>query len=255
MADAGKIIAVVDGTYEGLLTTIHDYYYENLRPVMVLDGSLPSFQQELGAEYAFVTRDLDKAQKVQNAIETKLTHETQGVLLLAWQSASIDKTFNIFRYILLAFKDPKGVDSRTQLDFVMNVHHLKRNVGMEAHKLNGFARFRELEDGVLYADISPKNNVLHLVAEHFTDRLMGERFVIHDVSRNLAAMYDTQECVIVEMPAEVKASLVDKHDEKEWQQLWKMFYKTLSIQERANSKLRRQLMPKYFWKHMTEHLS
>ncbi|MCL2702348.1 MAG: TIGR03915 family putative DNA repair protein [Defluviitaleaceae bacterium] len=253
MPDRTAVTAVTDGTAEGLLTALYMYYYGNLRPEMVVDGSLPSFQQTLGAEYVFVKTDQISAEKVFNAIESKFSGQTRRCIGLSLLSAAEDKLFDIFRYILLAFKDPKHVDDREQFDFVIRIHKLTRNVGMEAHLLTGFARFKQTSQGVLYAEISPKNNVLSLVMDHFTDRLGNERFVIHDTARGLAGVYDTREYIIAEMPKNLRASFDEDSDEQSWQELWTTFYNTIGIQERKNSKLRRQLSPKYFWKNMTEH--
>ena len=43
---------------------------------------------------------------------------------------------------------------------VEKVFELSRSVGGEAHNLKGFLRFRELENGVLYAPITPKARCL-----------------------------------------------------------------------------------------------
>jgi len=41
-------------------------------------------------------------------------------------------------------------------------------------------------------------------------------------------------------------------DEKLFQRLWKQYYKSISIQERKNPKVHRQLLPKRFWKYLPE---
>lgn len=41
-------------------------------------------------------------------------------------------------------------------------------------------------------------------------------------------------------------------DEKLFQDLWKRYFKALSIKERYNPRLQRQHMPRRFWKYLTE---
>ena len=41
-------------------------------------------------------------------------------------------------------------------------------------------------------------------------------------------------------------------DEKLFQELWKGYFKSMTIKERINPKLHRQHMPKRFWKYLTE---
>ena len=41
-------------------------------------------------------------------------------------------------------------------------------------------------------------------------------------------------------------------DEKLFQDLWKGYFKALTIKERINLKLQKQHMPRRFWKYLTE---
>jgi len=41
-------------------------------------------------------------------------------------------------------------------------------------------------------------------------------------------------------------------DEKQYQKLWKEYFKSITIRERLNPKLHRQHMPPRFWKYMPE---
>ena len=40
--------------------------------------------------------------------------------------------------------------------------------------------------------------------------------------------------------------------EEEYRRLWKGFYNAIGIQERRNDRLRASLMPRRYWKHLTE---
>ena len=61
---------------------------------------------------------------------------------------------------------------------------ISKYVSNENHKLKGFLRFQELENHILYAEISPTNNVLELLSIHFKKRLKNEYWIIKDVGRN-----------------------------------------------------------------------
>ena len=58
--------------------------------------------------------------------------------------------------------------------------------------LKGFTRFSELENGVLYSKISPKNNILAFLMPHFVDRFPMENFMIYDERRNLFGIHPAQ---------------------------------------------------------------
>lgn len=251
--DARENGVIFDGSFEGLLTVVHKYYYEKLRPCGVYGE--PGFQQTLGAEYVTVDTDAEKAAKVLAAINEKLSWDTQNNIYMALLSWEPDRFYAVFRYIVLAFKYPADVDKYEQLDFVLRVHKLTRHAGHEAQLMKGFTRFRKTAGDIFYADISPKNNLMPVLCQHFQDRLGGQKWVIHDVKRNIAGVYNLSEWVIVETPTNFRPDPADESDGGDYQELWKAFYNTIGIKERVNSKLRRQLMPKYFWEHMTEHKS
>ena len=63
---------------------------------------------------------------------------------------------------------------------VRTVFELSRAVGREIHAWKEFLRFRELEGGILYARITPKNFVLPGIAGHFADRFPLEDYVVYD---------------------------------------------------------------------------
>ena len=41
-------------------------------------------------------------------------------------------------------------------------------------------------------------------------------------------------------------------DETLFQQMWKVYFKSMTIKERINPKLHRQNMPRRFWRYLTE---
>jgi len=41
-------------------------------------------------------------------------------------------------------------------------------------------------------------------------------------------------------------------DEKQFQELWKGYFNSMTIKERINPKLHRQNLPKRYWKYLTE---
>lgn len=246
--------AVVEGSMEGLLTAVYAYYHENLRPSALYDRDAPAIQETIGQTLIRLETDAEKAARVWEAMEAKFTADTRYNVVRAMASHEKDKLFDVYRYILLAFKVFGKVDAYERFDYVLRVHKLVRNVSSEAHHLKGFTRFKKTLDGVFYAQVSPKNNVLPQLCEHFMDRLGSQPWVIHDMNRGLAGAFDpaTDECVIAEI-GDIKPQFTETADERGYQELWTAFYRTIGIQERKNSKLRRQNSPKYFWKHMTEH--
>jgi len=249
MPDRRAVGVVFDGGLAGLLTVVHAYYYDKLLPVELHEEA--SFQSSLGTDYVHIATNEAKAETVLEALRKKLSQDSVSNIFNAMLHESDERFMSIFQYIIAGFHYLSALDSYEQLDYVLAMHKMVRHVNSEAHLLKGFVRFTKTPDGVYYADISPKNEVLHVLAAHFAERLGGERWIIHDVRHKLAAVYDTKEWIIMEAPAQ--AANPQRDDADGYGALWSAFYDSIMIQERANPKCRRSHMPKYFWKHMTEH--
>ena len=136
----------------------------------------------------------------------------------------------------------------------MKIFELNRNVTNEAHHYKGFLRFRETEDGILIGKLSPKNDIIRLLAPHFSDRLSLENFVIYDEGRDCAVIHpkstqwfftDTKLLNIEEYSnvTEKEQSVTD---------MWKAFFTSVSIKERENKDLQKNNLPFHFRSSMTE---
>jgi len=237
-----------DGSFDGFLSIVYAVYYDKIAPL--------SIQTENGAQLSlliepyFVETDFDKAAKVYKGIKRKISSEAAGTVYNAFLSFEESKFMTILKYIKLGFKVGHMVDSHLQQDFVRDIRKMAGHVGREAHLLTGFCRFAETKQGVLYSPVTPKNDVLGILAEHFKERLMNEQWVIHDKRRNKAAIYDGEGYVIAATPKDAVVNYAD--GEEQVQELWVAFFNTLAIKERSNKKLQRQLLPLYFRKNMTE---
>ena len=75
---------------------------------------------------------------------------------------------------------------------VRTVFELSRAVGREIHAWKEFLRFRELEGGILYARITPKNFVLPGIAGHFADRFPLEDYVVYDEPHSSVLIHPRQ---------------------------------------------------------------
>ena len=121
----------------------------------------------------------------------------------------------------------------------------------------GFTRFRELENGILFANISPKNNVLVSLMEHFSDRMPSENFAIFDEGRKLYGIHPAKGQWFLAGGEELadkigEVPLSDK--EERYAALFRHFCKRIAIKERKNLDLQRNMLPLYFREYMTEFL-
>ena len=121
--------------------------------------------------------------------------------------------------------------------------------GHEAHRLMGLLRFTE-EDGRYTARCSPDHFILPALADHFTLRFGETPWAIIDEKRGV--------CLCREPGG--KARLV-KHSRNEgenqeaagsWEDLWRLYFRSVNNEGRKNPTLQRQLMPVRYHKYLTE---
>ena len=136
------------------------------------------------------------------------------------------------------------------ISYVFQVICMKRRSFGECHRLKGLLRFQEIGKNLCYASIHPDNNILEPLGQHFINRLPSMNFIIHDKNRNLCFVYDTTKYKIIN-GSNIKIPAISE-DEKFYQDLWKIFFKTISIKERTNPRCQMQFMPKKYWKDLIE---
>ncbi|MDR1067347.1 MAG: TIGR03915 family putative DNA repair protein [Clostridiales bacterium] len=242
-------IFVIDGGYDGLMTVVHGYYYKKWRPKDIVSRN---FQRRLDAEYFLVETDTEGAKKVIAAIARKISSQAADICLCAFLSEDPSIFFAIYNFLILGFAMGADITYYRQNPYALKTIDAARAVSREAERMIQFARFTETENGAFYADISPKYNCLPLLAPHFMNRYMNMAWVIHDVKRSTALIYDANECVLTETPKERGVQVTPSSDERLYRDLWKSFFKAITNEQRKNPKLQRSLLPLHYRNRMTE---
>ena len=248
VATSREIAITFDGSFDGFLSVVYACYYEKIIPIDIQDEH--QAQLTLGLDARFIETNQTHAAKVFSALHEKISEEAAAMIFYAFLSFENDRFMSIFRYIKRGFSIGHMIDSHLQEDLVRHVHKIAKHVGREAHLLSGFSRFAETKQGIFYCKITPKNDVLPLLADHFSQRFMNQAWMIHDKTRNQAAIYDGHSYIITDTPRDAVVELAD--GEEETQEMWVAFLDALSIKARKNLKLQRQLLPLYFRSNMTE---
>lgn len=242
------LIYIYDATFQGLLTSIHEAFYRREDPDRILT-EVP-LQESLFTTFYYVVTDLEKAQKVYDAILTKISTLTQEKVYYAFLSQLEEAPLWIYHYLKLGFKKGPQIDLHLSDDRVFRIHKLCSKVTKETHLLLGLLRFKQLDENLFYAQIEPDYNILELITPHFAQRMADQNFIIHDLKRELASVYNQKQWIITDL----KEFLLPSWSEKEIgiQNLWKDYFKTIAIKNRYNPKLQRKIMPVRYWKHLIE---
>lgn len=250
------LVFFYDRTFEGLLTAVFDAYNRKSFPDRILGkGDMPPMFTE--EEYDVITQE-DRATRVWSGLEKKMSKGALNMLTYVWLSEEEGSDELLFRYIRKTIDSKISIETNFADDDVLKMHKLARKVSHEELYLKQFVRFQKAADDIFFAPVSPKHNALPLVIVHFRDRFSDQKWVIYDIKRRYGYYYDLH--TMVEMTLDndehlLSGKLDEKmmaEDEKLFQELWKGYFKSMTIKERINLKLQRQHMPKRFWKYLTE---
>lgn len=258
-------IFLCEDSPDGIFCGIYNAYESRLGHSNIqLQIAASENNYELFQEYISVAVDLEKSQKVSRTLRKHFGFEVYSMIYQAAvsdgrpqrQKHSFDKADAIYKSVVLGLSLPDGSRLMDYLHepYVHQVFLLNRSSYNEAHHLLGFLRFQELQNGILFATIHPKNDVLALLSDHFCDRLLQENFIIYDESRKKAALHKKGSSYLLADASDMNDCFIHTYssNELEYQRLWKGFFDSVAIKARENSKLQNQNIPKRFQKDAVE---
>ena len=253
-----KTVYVCSNTVTGIYSAVYDAWKARRAEDECSIALRGAVETELFCEYEEVEETVHKAQAVEALICRHLGREAYWDIYHAVLSADTGKG-DAIRGALLAAKtipDSRRIMEHLSHPKVEKVFELSRSVIGEAHFLKGAVRFRELVGGVLYAQISPKAQVLTCLAPHFADRLPLENWMIYDRVHRMFVVHEAgKKWILVQDEFLDPGALPGLTEaEKEYTRLWKGFVKAISIESRENLKLQRQHLPLRFRPDMVEYM-
>ncbi len=246
-----------DGTFDGLLTLVFESFRLKVVPDLIVNGGdqgLTLFDRPL-----FIAAEAEKAERVWKRVKERTSDEGAYRLYMVYLSEMADAPQLIYRYIRHMTESRHNIETDFAHPAVTDVLKIHRKVMREAHRIQMFTRFQQTAVNSYYASFAPKYNVLPVSIAHFRDRFAGQEWVIYDLLRNFGFHHCNGEIERISfeaLPASVlTGNLDDKFlhpDEKQFRKLWKEYYHSISIENRKNPKLHRQLLPKRFWRYLPE---
>lgn len=247
---------VFDGSFDGLMTLIFDYYVRKPRKVKVWNEK--DFQPSMFDEVHEVISDPDKAKRVRNKLKTKLSKQGWKrfyCTFLSEQKEAFQHLFDFARYVI---DSNQNVESNLGNEDVLYLAQMDRKVNREKHHFEAFIRFEQFPDGTFYSTIEPKYHILPLILNHFKNRYADQNWIIYDLVRKTGLLYSKDEEKVIpihlDFAPKQNHSIVKSYEptEQQYQDLWKGYFKSANIPARKNTKLHVQLLPKRFWKYLTE---
>ncbi len=247
-------ILVCEDSVEGILTAVHEAFISRYGHAYQRIVIGPAVNMDLFSDIYTIEPDMDKASRVVEAIVRSISDYAWQMVWQAAEADSEDKGDVIYRFLILGFANGSRILNAMTRPEVMRLHQLSRAVSRETQRLYGFLRFQELENHILYGKLLSKHHVGTFLANHFTDRLPQEHWIIHDPDRDEVWVHQAgNDWIYISHPdfkVDPEAMLsAAEYDFKAW---WETFRESIAIRERTNPRLQMQMMPKRYWKYMPE---
>ncbi len=240
------MIYLYDETFDGYLTCVYEHYYRQPATAIYKHSA---WQMKVGCPYNEVKSDPVKSQTVYQAMQNKLSPQTQHDIFYAFLGKHPSMETDLLRFICLAFKMGARIDHLYSHPLVLPIRQLVHKVTWEKHHFLGLLRFSDT-GSFLYAAYQPDHNITGTLADFFADRFRQERFIIHDTRRHVAALYQNDNWFLRDLDS---IGFLHYSDSEElYRVLWQNYFATTAIESRTNPRLQRQFMPQRYWKHLTE---
>ncbi|MCM1568454.1 MAG: TIGR03915 family putative DNA repair protein [Roseburia sp.] len=245
-----------EDSLEGVFSAIYQAYEDRQKP----EDVYMSLTEEafLFADDRESTPDLQKAVKVMRTLRQRFGEEDYDRICLALAANDTEKAQAVYWAIAMGLRNravPGHLLDGQADGQVRRVFELARKVNREKEHLIEFLRFEELKNGILYAKVGPRHQVLAFLMPHFAERFPRENFMIYDDVRGVFGVHPSGEQWYLLKGEEILKQVNDigpTDREKEYQELFKHFCHKISIEERENRQLQRNLLPLRFREYMVE---
>lgn len=246
MSTRSTIAYMYDGSFEGFMCCVFESVYEKEMPVAIMPNHAI---QGLLYETKWIETDAYKAERVLKSIPKRISREALYLVSRGFLTCLAEKELYLLKFLRIGYKHGAKITNMLAHPVVGTVIKAVKYLEQEAHKYTGFVRFTDYGT-VLVSEIEPKNQVLPLIAAHFTDRYNSEAFMIYDKTHKNVLLYANGRSEIVPME-EITLPKIQQ-EELYYRQLWRKFYKTIGIKGRYNPKCRMNFMPKRYWPELPE---
>jgi probable DNA metabolism protein len=252
------IIYIYDGSFEGLLNAVataikskqnvHGIYAEKTYSPGIFDTLIT------------LSTDRNQALRLYEYLK-KLGGSAANFALNGFLSEESEVGIHFYWMVRECLVHGSKATSIYTHDSIRYLDKISKKVAFEAHRFTGLIRFRILADGLQYAPFEPDCNIIGYCAQHFRKRLNNQRWILHDIGRNLALYWDGDSLQSIDIETEFTRHVREHgeipekefdRDEHYYQQLWKTFHTAIANPDRENPGLQRQLMPGRYWKYLVE---
>ena len=241
-----EVMYQYDGTLDGFLCCVYEsYVYKEIPAAFCCDEDPLSL-----FEVRTVITQPAYSHRVSRGIASR-SPKALAVVRRSFLTCLPDKELHIYAFIRKLLAEGAGFMRDLSDPICYPLYKAIRHINGEVEKLRGFVRFSD-RNGVLGAEIEPKNRVLPLLRGHFCQRYANERFFIYDRTHRELLLYANGRSRISEVDSFQPA--LPEGEELYYRALWKQFFQSVTIQERENPRCQNTFLPKRYRGVMTEFL-
>lgn len=245
-----------DRSFDGLLSALFDAYALRRFPDALIGwGEMEPLFTERVHE---VATNPAHADRVWRGLERRLSVRMRSMIVYAWHGEQAGSDFLLLRCLRRVVDCGGGVLADQADPDMKALHRLALKVAHEREHLKQFVRLQKAADGTYFAAATPEHDALPLAVDYFVDRFADQRWLLYDRRRNYGFYYDgaaARRVTLEDDRGMIADKLADRwlsEDERRFQLLWKNYFEALAIPERINPRQQRRMMPRRYWKHLTE---
>lgn len=214
----------------------------------------PIGQYSLFDEYTHVDADEEKAAKVMDAVNRKISPHFYYEIAYCSMGYEDDVLDVMYRMMLMGFTYKEDALNMVQYGAVMRYKEIRRRLEREVCRFQEFSRFH-LVDGHFYvAHIEPKSYLVVALGPIFADRMPSEDWmIVDDVHKEAVVHVKNSKYYLRKLTdEEFQRVLLTEKQNDEYTDLWKVFFDSIAIKERTNERCQNTLFPIWTRKHAVE---
>ena len=250
------VILICEDSSVGIFTGIYEAYEKKLDHDTTVLQVGEEDNLRLFAEYVRIVPSMEKAEKVIRTIRRRFGEETMRIIFEALASTDRQKGQAVYQMIVFGLRGKYSGQLIDCLSFepIIKVVALSTTVWHECHHFYGFLRFKELANGILFAQIKPKAQLLELLGDHFSNRFPNEDFLIYDEEYDRCLIHGIGKPWFIVAGDLLRMEELPEFsaEELQIQELFKHFCNKIAIKERENVSLQQQMLPLRFRANMVE---
>ncbi len=236
---------IINDSLDGIFTAVYDSF---LYKDQVTDILISQEAVDFLSVYKKIENSESKINKVKSKLKVLLCSSNYEKISVAFHSSNEKKHLIIFNYLVKIIKCNKDCSTNFSEQDVFVYNNMLHKIYCECHRFKGFIRFEKSSCGIYIAKFSPDNDITSLIFPHFKRRFKNNPFILHDEKRNLLALSNKEKSLITFGNTDFFALGVDNEIKK----LFKLYYDTVNIACRKNTRLMLNFLPKRYHKNLPE---